>query len=86
LPDGTESKIKGYADDTNLCLRDLESIQELFKTLELYSKATEAKLNKDETKILLAGSLKDNEKDLENLDLKCDEKLKIYTWCVGRNT
>jgi hypothetical protein len=34
-------------------------------------------------KILLAGSLKDNEKDIENLGLKYDEKLKILCVWVG---
>lgn len=85
LPDNTESKIKAYADDTNTYLRDIESVKELFKSLEIYSKATEAKLNQEKTKIILCGTLQDKENELENW--KIEDTLKILgVWVGNRDT
>jgi len=81
LPDNTEAKIKAYADDTNTYLRDIISIKELFKSLEIYSKATESKLNKDKTKLLLCGSLRGKEDELEGR--QNEEKLKVLGIWVG---
>ena len=44
-----EYKISQYADDTSIAVTDAKSIVELFKTLEKYQKATNAKINKDKT-------------------------------------
>jgi len=53
-----EYKISQYADDTSIAVTDTKSIVELFKMLEKYQKATNAKVNKDKTEGLWVGNWK----------------------------
>ena len=63
-----EHKIGQYADDTETCVTDMTSLNELFTTLDKYQKATNAKINKDKTEALWVGKWK-NRQD-KPLDLK----------------
>lgn len=59
LPTGKScSKVKGYADDGNYYLNDLMSVEFLLEIMEMYCRATESKLNREKTKLFLAGSLR----------------------------
>ena len=59
LPSGRScSKVKGYADDANYYLHDIVSVEVLLEVIEDFCQASEAKLNRDKTKLLLVGSLK----------------------------
>jgi len=53
-----EHKIVQHADDTNVCVSTIKSIDELFKTFDKFEKATNAKINKDKTKALWIGKWK----------------------------
>ena len=59
LPDSTEIKIIGYADDSTLPVRDDESLLEIYSLITKFEKAMGAKLNKDKTKIYGIGNWKD---------------------------
>ena len=50
-----EHKIVQYADDTKVCIIDMRSLDELFKTLGKFERATNAKINRDKTEALLVG-------------------------------
>ena len=56
LPNGYSFKILGFADDTNLFLRDNNSILEAMNILYKFEKATGAKLNREKTKIYGIGA------------------------------
>lgn len=53
-----EHKIAQYADDTNVCVSNMTSLDELFKTLADFEKATNAKVNNDKTEALWVGKWK----------------------------
>ena len=53
-----EHKIVQHADDTNVCVSTIKSIEELFKTFDKFERATNAKINKDKTKALWIGKWK----------------------------
>ena len=59
LPDATEIKILGYADDSTLIIRDDRSLKEAFYLIEKFEKAMGSKLNRAKTKIFGTGSWKD---------------------------
>ena len=56
LPNNNSLKILGFADDTNLFLRDNNSIIEAMNVISKFEKATGALLNKDKTKIFGIGA------------------------------
>ena len=56
LPNNNSLKILGYADDTNLLLRDNESIIEAMKVIKMFETAAGAILNENKTKIFGVGS------------------------------
>ena len=56
LPDYTEIKILGYADDSTLPVRDDESLLEIYSLIVKFEKATGSKLNKNKTKIYGIGN------------------------------
>ena len=68
LPDKQEEKIKSFADDTTLYLRNLKSITQSLKMFNKYEKATGAKLNKKKSKGLWAGSFKNRTDSVEGID------------------
>ena len=51
LPDSTEMKILGYADDSTILIRDDRSLLETFRIIQKFEKATGSKLNISKTKI-----------------------------------
>ena len=61
LPDSTEVKILGYADDTTLLAMDDASMIEAFKLIEHFEKAMGSKLNKSKTNIYGTGNWRDRD-------------------------
>ena len=51
-------RLQGYADDTAVFVRDVEYVSETLNLIDKYVLASEAKLNRDKTQILLCGTLK----------------------------
>ena len=80
-PSSLETKLKCYADDTLIFLSDIKSITALFRLLEKFGKASEAKLNVDKSKLMLTGSLRNVA--IPNCELKKEKKLKILGVWVG---
>ena len=62
-----EHKISQYADDTEVAVTDIQSITELFKTLQNYEKATNSKINKEKTEGLWVGNWKNKQERPLNL-------------------
>ena len=58
LPDSTEIKILGYADDSTLLIRDDESLLEIYNLIIQFEKAMGSKLNKNKTRIYGMGNWK----------------------------
>jgi len=67
-----EHKISQYADDTSVSVTSTSSINELFKTLDEFEKATNAKINKDKTEGLWVGNWKNRLDKPHNLIWKND--------------
>ena len=81
-----EEKIFSHADDTTLTLADKNSIQETFKVIKLYEKASGAKLNKDKSEVMSLGSGKICQNDLDNWQIKeCKEVIQILGVWIGKN-
>ena len=59
LPDSTDLKILGYADDSTLSVMDDESLLEIYSLILKFEKATGSRLNKNKTKIYGTGNWKD---------------------------
>ena len=55
LPDSSETKIIGYADDSNIFIVDNNSLIEIFELILKFERATGFKLNRDKTKIFGVG-------------------------------
>jgi len=64
----TDVKLSQYADDTTLLLQDTSSIMNTFSILNLYERASGAKINRDKCKGLWSGSLKHRTDNLLNFD------------------
>ena len=75
-----EHKIVLYADDATVAIADMASLDELFKTLEEFEKATNAKINKEKTEGLWAGKWKNRRDKPHQLKWKNDhvKALGIY--------
>ena len=58
LPDGLTSKWVGYSDDGNATLSDFNSVKKLFVLLEIYERASGAKVNLHKTQGFLMGKLR----------------------------
>lgn len=79
-----EHKVAQYADDMNVCVTNRESIIELFKVLEKFGEATNARVNKGKTEGLLVGSWRDTTDHL--LDIKwTTDKVKFLGVYVGND-
>ena len=61
-------KLSQYADETTLLLCDDQSIDEVFKTFELYERASGAKINKGKCKGLWCGAFAHRTKQLGDFD------------------
>ncbi len=59
--DNTEIKITAFADDTQIYISNEKSKMEMDRILELYSKASGAKVNKEKTEGILLGNMKEIE-------------------------
>ena len=82
LPNGQESKWVGYSDDGNATLTDFNSVKKLFKLLEIYQRASGAKVNLQKTQGFLMGKLR-YEKDTP-LDIRwTNDKIKIFGFYFG---
>ncbi|CAC5415423.1 unnamed protein product [Mytilus coruscus] len=81
-----EEKVFVHADDTTLTLVDKNSVSETFRVLELYEKASGAKLNKEKSEVLELGKGKICSNDLKIWKIKeCDEVLQLLGIWVGKN-
>lgn len=81
-----EEKIFTHADDTTLILSDKNSVNETFKVLELYEKASGAKLNKEKSEILKLGTGNFSQADLNNWKIKeCNEVIQLLGVWIGKN-
>ncbi|CAC5395158.1 unnamed protein product [Mytilus coruscus] len=81
-----EEKVFVHADDTTLTLVDKNSVSETFRVLELYEKASGAKLNKEKSEVLALGKGKICSNDLKIWKIKeCDEVLQLLGIWVGKN-
>ena len=58
MPDSTETKIIGYADDSSLIVKDDESLMEINCIIIKFEEAMGSKLNKDKTKLYAIGNWK----------------------------
>ena len=82
LPDGFVSKWVGYSDDGNATLSDFDSVKQLFKILNIYQRASGAKVNLLKTNGFLMGKLR-YEKDTP-LDIRWNnKKIKILGITFG---
>ena len=82
LPDGLVSKWVGYSDDGNVTLSDFKSVEKLFVLLEIYERASGAKVNLLKTTGFLMGKLR-YEKDTP-LDIRwTNEKLKYLVFILA---
>ena len=60
-------KINSFADDNAVCVMTDNSILELFKCLDMYEAATNAKINKKKTKGMWIGSFRNKPKDFAGI-------------------
>ena len=82
LPDGLVSTWVGYSDDGNATLPDFNSVEKLFILLEIYERASGAKVNPQKTQGFLKGKLR-YEKDTP-LDIRwTNENIKILVFYFG---
>ncbi len=81
-PGDIEIKVKGYADDTAIYVRDIESVQNTIDLVERFGLASESKINLKKTHILVCGPLIDQRPDNSNLNYVID-KIKVLGVWVG---
>ena len=55
---GLQAKVRSYADDTTLLLKDSRSLASLFELIDLVEKGTGAKLNRSKTEAMWLGAWK----------------------------
>ena len=53
---GLQTKVRLYADDNNLLLKDSRSLTSLFDLIDLFEKRTGAKLNRSKTEAMWLGA------------------------------
>ena len=81
-----EAKIFSHADDTTLTLSDMNSVKETFSVLELYGKASGAKLNRTKSEIMALGRSKIGQKDLDDLQIKnCKDVIQLLGIWIGKD-
>ncbi len=82
----TEAKIFQHADDTNIFARTKESIHEAFNTLDLYSQASGAKINKQKSEIMCLGSGTLTDAEIDQLQIqRCENVTKVLGIYVGKD-
>ena len=93
LPDSSEIKILGYADDTNILITSNESIIEVFSLISRFEEATGSKLNRNKTKIFGIGTWKNRDQwPLQDFKIEKDHLYTLgiyhsnnYNNCVDKN-
>jgi len=85
-PENQEIKTKGYADDTTVYVRDIDSVHNTMALMEKYGRASESKLNRDKTKILLCGTLRDHIPVQTNFDYVIDKMKLLGVWIGNCDT
>lgn len=81
-----EAKQFSHADDTTLILSDKTSVNETFKVIDLYSRASGAKLNRNKSEIISLGKGEITEGELKNLNIKESKKvIQLFEIWIGRN-
>ena len=45
-------KLLGYADDSNIIIRDIDSLEEVIRIVTKFEQATNSKLNRNKTKYM----------------------------------
>jgi len=84
LSDNLEHKVCAYADDMNIITNSLNSVKNLFKIIEKYEIATNAKINKTKTMCLWLGKWKDREDNPLNLKWSNTEEKNLGVY-IGNN-
>ena len=79
-PENKVSKVKGYADDTMVYVRNIELINYTIQVLEQYGQASESRLNRDKTFILMCGTLKDTYPSDPLLNFSNDKMKTLGVW------
>lgn len=83
-PDNNETKVKGYADDTAVYVRDMQFIQHTLQLIERFGLASESKININKTFILLSGTLIVEKPINYDLNYVTDQIKMLGVW-VGNN-
>ena len=78
---GRQFKVRIYADDTTVLLKDLLSLRSLFSLISIYERGSGAKLNKSKTEAMWLGSWRFRTD--EPLGLSWVRKMKILGVCFG---
>ena len=83
IPGGERSLIHQYADDTNITVKNLDSVRRVIKLLEVYGKASGAKMNIEKSEILCVGNV-----DMQGCEIPltvAKEMIKVLGVNVGVN-
>ncbi|CAG2242715.1 unnamed protein product [Mytilus edulis] len=81
-----EGLIYQHADDTTLSLCNKESIPEVFKEFDLYSKATGAKINRQKSEIICLGTGTLSVVEKDHIGLKvCEDYFQLLGVFIGKN-
>jgi hypothetical protein len=83
-PDNLETKVRGYADDTAVYVRDIESVDNTINLVQRYGQASESRINLNKTQILVCGPLIAQKPRNSNLRFEID-KIKLLGVWVGNN-
>ena len=83
-PDNQESKVKGYADDTAVYVRDIASVQKTIDLFDRFGLASESKINLLKTHVLLCGPLIEQRPEHSDLNYERD-KIKLLGVWVGND-
>lgn len=85
-PDNKESKVKGYADDTAVYVRDMASIQKTIDLVNKFGLASESKINLAKTYILLCGPLIVHQPVHSDLNYERDKIKLLGVWVGNTDT
>ena len=78
---GKQARVRPYADDTTVILKDLFSLRKLFECISVYERGSGAKLNRSKTEAMWLGSWRDRSD--EPLGLTWVRKMKILGVVFG---
>ena len=78
---GKQARVRLYADDTTVILKDLSSLRRLFDCISIYERGSGAKLNRSKTEAMWLGSWRDRSD--EPLGLTWVRKMKVLGVVFG---